>query len=164
MLEQVSERLMRLSLSAWSDWQLHDGAATPRLSLHLSGAVLRTADMARRFNGLLAAAGLDSRRVDFEADARPSVLVIDAGCLRNASADADARARLARQVARARSERRAVVAEGVDGLLEWTLARELDCDAAQGEFIASPVPLRHLRAALRLWRDSHRAFSGADDF
>lgn len=160
LLEQVAEQLMRHSLSVWRDW--HDGGAMPRLSLHLSGAVLRTAGMARRFNGLLAAAGIDSGRVDFEADAQPSVLLIDACRMRDASATA--RAVLAQQVARARAEGRTVIADGVDGLLEWTLARELGCDVAQGDFIAAPLSLRHLRAALRFWRDSHRAISAIDSF
>lgn len=161
-LGQVAEELIQRGLSAWHYWHLHYGADLPLLSLHLSGAVLRTADTARRFDALLAATGLDRRRVDFECVARPSVLLIDAGRLRDASGNAAARELLACQVENARAKGCSVIAEGVDSLLEWTLVRELACDVAQGDFIALPLPQRELRGALRFWRDSHRAISAAD--
>jgi len=162
LLEQVAEQLMRNALAAWRDWR--PGASLPLLSLHLSGAVLRTAGMARLLNGLIGASGLDRQGIEFEADSLPSVLTLDAPQLTEATESAVARLGLEQRVAQALASGLRVVAGGVDSLLEWQLAKELGCDVAQGEFIAAPMPLKGLPTALNFWRSSYRALSAPDFF
>jgi len=160
--KQVAEQLMRNALAAWRDWR--PGASLPLLSLHLSGAVLRTAGMARLLNGLIGASGLDRQGIEFEADSLPSVLTLDAPQLTEATESAVARLGLEQRVAQALASGLRVVAGGVDSLLEWQLAKELGCDVAQGEFIAAPMPLKGLPTALNFWRSSYRALSAPDFF
>lgn len=162
LLEQVAEQLMRNALAAWRDWPA--GAGLPLLSLHLSGAVLRTAGMARLLSGLIGASGLDRRSVEFEADSLPSVLTLEAPLLSDATEDAAARLGLGQRVAQAQASGQRIVAGGVDSLLEWRLAKELGCDVAQGDFIAAPMPLTGLPTALSFWRSSYRALAAPDFF
>lgn len=44
------------------------------------------------------------------------------------------------------------VAEGVETEDDWRLMRELECDMAQGHFIAQPMPVEHVEEWLQLWQ------------
>jgi EAL domain-containing protein (putative c-di-GMP-specific phosphodiesterase class I)/DNA-binding NarL/FixJ family response regulator len=80
-----------------------------------------------------------------------SELKIDRQFVHGASANQAKRAILAASIGLAKSLRMKAVAEGVERTDDWHLLKELDCDVAQGFFIAKPLPPPDARHWIESW-------------
>jgi EAL domain-containing protein (putative c-di-GMP-specific phosphodiesterase class I)/FixJ family two-component response regulator len=78
-------------------------------------------------------------------------LKIDRGFVHGASSDETLRAICSASLRMAQQLHLSVVAEGVETREDWDLLRELGCDAAQGYFIARPMPATDLSKWIAQW-------------
>lgn len=79
-------------------------------------------------------------------------LKIDQGFVHRASEDETLRAIYDASLALAKQLNMEAVAEGVESREDWELLRQTDCDLAQGNFIANPMPAEELEAWEKKWR------------
>ncbi len=79
-------------------------------------------------------------------------LKIDQGFVHRASEDETLRAIYDASLALAKQLNMEAVAEGVESREDWELLRQTDCDLAQGNFIANPMPAEELEVWEKKWR------------
>lgn len=90
-------------------------------------------------------------------------LKIDRGFVHGASTDETLRAICSASLRMAQQLRLSVVAEGIECREDWDLLRDLGCDAAQGYFIARPMPAAELVKWIAEWSlRQHDRISNAD--
>ncbi len=83
-------------------------------------------------------------------------LKIDQSFVHRASSNPTARAIFDASLGLARQLGMKAVAEGVENRADWDLVRDAGCDAAQGFFIARPMPADALPAWREAWRERAR--------
>ena len=84
-------------------------------------------------------------------------LKIDQTFVHRASTDATARAMYDASLSLAKRLGIKTVAEGVEDKADWDLVQSTECDAAQGYFIARPMPASALPGWMEGWRERTRA-------
>jgi EAL domain-containing protein (putative c-di-GMP-specific phosphodiesterase class I) len=90
-------------------------------------------------------------------------LKIDRGFVHGASNDETLRAICSASLRMAQQLRLSVVAEGIESREDWDLLRDLGCDAAQGYFIARPMPAAELVKWIAEWPEQrHEKISNVD--
>jgi len=87
-------------------------------------------------------------------------LKVDRSFVHGAAGNAASRAILEGSISMARHLGMRVVAEGVEDRADWDLLRQLDCDVAQGYFIARPMPAAGLPAWLAEWEARRAELAG----
>lgn len=80
-------------------------------------------------------------------------LKIDRSFVHNAAIDPTARAIYEASLALARQLDMKTVAEGVEDQSDWDFVKSTKCDAAQGYFVAKPMPADDLQPWAQGWRD-----------
>lgn len=84
-------------------------------------------------------------------------LKIDQTFVHRATTDATARAMYDASLSLAKRLGIKTVAEGVEDKADWDLVQSTECDAAQGYFIARPMPASALPGWMEGWRERTRA-------
>jgi EAL domain-containing protein (putative c-di-GMP-specific phosphodiesterase class I) len=87
-------------------------------------------------------------------------LKVDRSFIHGACADTSKRAIVEGSLRMAQQLGMTTVAEGVEDLADWRFVRDVGCTAAQGYFIAKPMPGRELPAWVYSWRGRWPQVSG----